>query len=194
MAATELPTAGAVATWRAAKDDYLKNHRTSPLYGDDSFGGLAYYPETSQFRVAAQLERTADAEPVLLATSTGDERMYLPYGVARFQLGGQDQSLVLYATPDAPEGPRLFVPFRDATSGPETYGAGRYLEFTLEDEGAAGPVTLDFNYAYHPYCAYAEGYSCPFPPSSNWLSQPVRAGEKLPDTADPAGPAERSGA
>lgn len=116
----------------------------------------------------------------MLATSTGEERMYLTYGVARFELGGEPQSLVLYATPDAPGGPRLFVPFRDATSGPETYGAGRYLEFTLPDEGADGLVQLDFNYAYHPYCAYVEGYSCPFPPATNWLDQPVRAGEKLP--------------
>lgn len=176
----ELPTAGALAEWRAAKHDYLQNHRTSPLYGDPDFAGLSYYPEQSEYRVQAEVERSAVAEPVMLATSTGEERMYLTYGVARFELGGEPQSLVLYATPDAPGGPRLFVPFRDATSGPETYGAGRYLEFTLPDEGADGLVQLDFNYAYHPYCAYVEGYSCPFPPATNWLDQPVRAGEKLP--------------
>lgn len=180
MTSEELPTAGAVAAWRAAKDDFLLNHRTSPLYGEPGFVGLSYYPERSDLRVDAVLERPAEPEPVMLATSSGDERMYLPYGVASFEVEGEPQSLVLYATPDAPDGPRLFVPFRDATSGPETYGAGRYLEVTLDEAGPQHRVVLDFNYAYHPYCAYAEGYSCPFPPSSNWLSQPVRAGERLP--------------
>lgn len=183
---TELPTAGAVAAWRAAKHDYLLNHRTSPLYGEEGFTGLTYYEEDDAYRVVAAIERSDEAEPVLLATSTGDERLYLTYGTARFQLDGQPQSLVLYATPDEPEGPRLFVPFRDATSGPETYGAGRYLELTLAEQGADGAALLDFNYAYHPYCAYVEGYSCPFPPASNWLSQPVRAGERLPPEGDVA--------
>lgn len=176
---SELPTAGAVASWRAAKDDYLRNHRSSPLYGDPEFEGLTYYEESSAYRVSAELIRAQSPEPVMLATSSGDERLYLTYGVARFELAGQPQTLTLYATPDEPDGPRLFVPFRDATSGPETYGAGRYLDFTLETPGAHGQVTLDFNYAYHPFCAYVEGYSCPFPPAENWLTQPVRAGERL---------------
>lgn len=181
MATNELPTAGALAAWRAAKDDYLQNHRTSPLYGEPGFEGLSYYPERSEYAVQAEVSRQAEPEPVTLATSSGDERLYLTYGVARFHLGGEEQSLVLYATPDAPNGPRLFVPFRDATSGPETYGAGRYLEVDATAGAEPGRLVLDFNYAYHPYCAYVEGYSCPFPPSSNWLSQPVRAGERLPE-------------
>ncbi|MFA5552867.1 MAG: DUF1684 domain-containing protein [Trueperaceae bacterium] len=183
----ELPQAGTLAAWRAAKDDYLVNHRTSPLYGEEGFAGLSYFPESDALRVVAQVERPAEPEPVMLATSSGDERLYLTYAVARFELNGVPQSLVLYATPDAPNGPRLFVPFRDATSGRLTYGAGRYLEVTLEHEGQHGPVLLDFNYAYHPYCAYVEGYSCPFPPASNWLEQPVRAGERL---AEPVGDAD----
>ena len=176
---TELPKASDLAAWRAAKDDYLANHRTSPLYGEEGFSGLSYFPETEALRVVAQVERPPESEPVMLSTSTGDERLYLTYGTARFELNGVTQSLVLYATPDAPAGPRLFVPFRDATSGSLTYGAGRYLEVTLEHEGQDGPVLLDFNYAYHPYCAYVEGYSCPFPPMGNWLEQPVPAGERL---------------
>lgn len=179
--ASELPQAGAVAAWRAAKDDHLRNHRASPLYGDPDFAGLTYYPEDDALRVSAAVKRPEVAETVTLATSSGDERVFLNYGVAHFELGGQPQSLVLYATPDAPNGPRLFVPFRDSTSGPETYGAGRYLDVTVDEEGTGDRVVLDFNYAYHPYCAYAEGYSCPFPPNSNWLTQPVRAGERLPE-------------
>ena len=67
------------------------------------------------------------------------------------------------------------MPFVDATSGTETYGAGRYLELeALED----GTFLADFNLAYNPYCAYSEDYSCPIPPAENRISVPVRAGEK----------------
>ncbi|MBT8206662.1 MAG: DUF1684 domain-containing protein, partial [Acidimicrobiia bacterium] len=67
-----------------------------------------------------------------------------------------------------------FVPFRDATSGKESYGAGRYLDVHPNEDGT---VTLDFNYAYNPYCAYDEAFSCPLPPIENWLEVPIAAGE-----------------
>ncbi len=69
----------------------------------------------------------------------------------------------------------LFLPLRDATSGEETYGAGRYLE---PQPAAEGWVLMDFNCLYSPYCAYNEAWSCPLPPRENWLSVPIRAGEK----------------
>ena len=73
-----------------------------------------------------------------------------------------------------------FLPFRDATSGPETYGAGRYLDAEITSDGR---VLLDFNRAYFPYCAYGEGWTCPLPPAENWLRAAVRAGERFPDEA-----------
>ena len=69
----------------------------------------------------------------------------------------------------------LFLPFRDATSGNETYGAGRYLE---PEELSTGEIVVDFNLAYNPFCAYSENYSCPLPPFENHLKVPIRAGEK----------------
>src|SRR5690606_30875324 len=103
---------------------------------------------------------------------------FLVFGEATFEVDGVEQRLTLFATPEAPDGPRLFVPFKDATSGHETYGAGRYLDARLD---AAGELSLDFNYAYHPYCAYAEGYRCPFPPPQNRLGVALRAGERSAD-------------
>ena len=70
----------------------------------------------------------------------------------------------------------LFVPFLDATSGRETYGAGRYLDLEPEDDGT---YALDFNLAYHPYCVYAESYSCPLTPAENRLPIRIEAGERL---------------
>ncbi|GEM_PF-4840264 len=69
----------------------------------------------------------------------------------------------------------LFLPFYDRTNGTETYGGGRYLELPY----AEGPITVDFNYATHPYCAYSDRYSCMLPPSENQIPVAVRAGERL---------------
>ncbi len=78
---------------------------------------------------------------------------------------------------DQDEGPtRLFVPFRDLTSGNETYGGGRYLDL---DRTSTGLYDLDFNRAYHPYCVYNPEYDCPVPPADNRLAFAVRAGERL---------------
>ncbi len=176
----ELDSFTRLVEWRRQKDEFLSGHRASPLYGDTSFEGLTYYPENPDVRVLALVERALGSEPVTLITSTGDERQYLDYGVARFELGGEDQALKLFATVDEPEKLRLFLPFTDATSGSETYGGGRYLDLHVAP-GAPAELLLDFNYAYHPYCAYTEGYSCAFPPPGNRLNVPVRAGERLPE-------------
>jgi uncharacterized protein (DUF1684 family) len=69
------------------------------------------------------------------------------------------------------------VPFRDATTGKETYGAGRYLD-VLRIKGE--DYVLDFNTAYNPLCAYSPRYNCPYPPAQNRLKIPVEAGEKTP--------------
>jgi uncharacterized protein (DUF1684 family) len=74
---------------------------------------------------------------------------------------------------------RLFVPFRDATSGQETYGAGRYPDLdSARNRTADGKWILDLNRAYNPWRVYGENYTCPFVPQVNWLTVPVRAGEK----------------
>jgi uncharacterized protein (DUF1684 family) len=106
-----------------------------------------------------------------MATSAGEEQVYQRYGVARFSVDGQPAQVVLYASDDSDE---LFIPFRDATSGKETYGAGRYLEIHAHGDD----VVIDFNYAYNPNCAYDPSWSCPLPPPENWLKAPIRAGEK----------------
>ena len=72
----------------------------------------------------------------------------------------------------------LFLPFRDATSERETYGAGRYLD--VEPPAGDGLVLVDLNYAYNPNCAYNPDWSCPIPPGENWLGVPIRAGERAP--------------
>ena len=69
----------------------------------------------------------------------------------------------------------VFVPFRDATTGNETYAGGRYLEPELSKDGK---LVLDFNDAYLPWCAYSDRWTCSLPPIENWLTVAIEAGEK----------------
>jgi uncharacterized protein len=78
----------------------------------------------------------------------------------------------------------LFLPFRDATNGSETYGAGRYLldsakSADLGPGTVPGSLVLDFNFAFQPSCAFDPQYACPLAPPANRLDLPVRAGERL---------------
>ena len=98
------------------------------------------------------------------------------YGYFEFQVGSKDCRLQVYRLEDsAARGASLFVPFRDSTSGQETYGAGRYIDLK---ENTSGIYDLDFNRAYNPSCAYNSTYSCPVPPAENTLKVAIRAGEK----------------
>ena len=109
-----------------------------------------------------------------METSSGVRKFFVRAGRLEFQIEGQSVQLTAYSNPETDD-TDLFIPFRDATSGSETYGSGRYLDTELEPDGS---LVLDFNLAYNPYCAYSDGWSCPIPPLENWLKVPVRAGEK----------------
>jgi len=77
---------------------------------------------------------------------------------------------------------RVFLPFADATSGSETYGAGRYLYDTVKgaDLGTDdGRLVLDFNFACNPSCSYDPRWVCSLAPPANRLAMPIRAGERF---------------
>ena len=98
-------------------------------------------------------------------------------GTLEFTLDGEVRTLAALVELPVQGATRLFIPFRDETSGTETYPAGRYLDL---DRTRTGIYDLDFNRAYHPTCYYDEQFDCPFPPPENRLDTPVRAGERLP--------------
>ena len=163
--------------FRDDKDDVFREHPNSPLTPEQraSFHGLAYFPENRALVIRAKVEtEEVDLdEAIAMQTTTGGEQVYRRAGVVRFEVDGAPAQLTLFASPGLHE---LFLPFRDATSGTETYGAGRYLE--VEPPGLDGTVEVDLNHAYNPYCAYNPEWSCPIPPGENWLAVPVRAGER----------------
>jgi uncharacterized protein (DUF1684 family) len=164
--------AAALTEQREDKDYQFRNDPYSPIPWEQrtSFTGLLYYPPDVALRFTLPLDRE-ESEPIQFQTSTGDMRHYDRIGTVAFTVDGVDTSLALYEG----EPGEFFLPFRDATSGTETYGAGRYLE-PIEIE--KGTFLIDFNLAYNPYCAYSEEFSCPLPPIENWLKVPIRAGEK----------------
>jgi uncharacterized protein (DUF1684 family) len=163
----------ALEAQRAEKDAYFRRNPYSPLEPEDrqTFSGLKYYEPDLAFQYILQLQ-PADPERITLQTNTGDEQTYNRIGTVKFEVDGEPAEAAIYQSTNDDD---LFLPFRDATSGKETYGAGRYLEPV--DLGNA-EVLVDFNLAYNPYCAYSPNYSCPLPPVENWLKVPIRAGEK----------------
>jgi uncharacterized protein (DUF1684 family) len=163
----------ALRAQRAEKDAYFRQNPYSPLEPEDrqTFSGLKYYEPDLAFQYILQLQ-PADPERITLQTNTGDEQTYNRIGTVKFEVDGEPAEAAIYQSTDDDD---LFLPFRDTTSGKETYGAGRYLEPV--DLGNA-EILVDFNLAYNPYCAYSPNYSCPLPPVENWLKVPIRAGEK----------------
>lgn len=166
--------------FRAEIDDFMQYHPQSPLdvTQRDDFQGLSYFDENEDLVVTVTAERFPDNEPLVeMETSTGDTRHYRRWGKVTFPVDGEEASLVIYSDPHDED---FFLPFRDATNGDETYGAGRYLDNHRPGLRPLGgdAFEIDFNFAYNPYCAYQSTYSCPLPPMENWLKVPIRAGEQ----------------
>ncbi len=172
----------AVAQFRADKDEYFKRAPQSPIPAAerDAFTGLPYYPvDTAYYFEDRKLEPYSGDEPSRFQIPTSDSKLRPAHraGTLAFELGGEPQKLTAYVL-DEGDPTSLFVPFLDATSGTETYGAGRYLDLEPEDDGT---YILDFNLAYHPSCVYDAIYSCPLTPAENRLPVRVEAGERLPE-------------
>jgi len=160
--------------FRAAKDEFLATDHHSPLTREQrkAFDGLQYFPENPDLRLELEIEEFPQKEIIEMQTSTGDVQQHTRFGKIHFEVDGQRVELTLYKDAHG-----YFLPFVDDQAGEETYGAGRYLEpEALKD----GKVLVDFNYAYNPYCAYNDLYSCPLTPWENRLQVSIRAGEKLP--------------
>ena len=169
---------------RAHKDHVFREAAWSPIpeAARAAFGGLSYFPPDEGLRFAGlRLEEPAAgaATAVEIETSDGRRRPARRAGTFTLLVGDAPCTLAAYTF----EGDRpgaVFVPFQDATSGTETYAAGRYLDLA---PGPDGTYVLDFNLAYEPYCAFDAGYSCPLAPAENRLPVRIEAGERRPDAA-----------
>ena len=162
---------------REEKDTFMKGDESPFTDTTEFFTGLKYFAPDLKYRIAANLEEVDTKKVVVLTTSDGKEQKYLEYAYATFNMDGIENKLLLLEIMDmGPQRGKLFLAFADATSASETYGAGRYLD--VKKVPGATSITLDFNQAYNPYCAYLDTFSCPFPPKENILKIAIRAGEK----------------
>ncbi|MFV2013901.1 MAG: DUF1684 domain-containing protein [Candidatus Heimdallarchaeota archaeon] len=159
---------------RVQKDQFFKKspHSPIPLQDRQKFDGLDYFPIDENYLSKLPLIKYDNPETIQMETSDGMIRDYFRIGYLEFQIEVEPTSIHVYQQSDNPD--YYFVPFRDTTSGLETYGAGRYMDIEKEGED----FILDFNKAYSPYCAYNENYSCPLPPFENHLKVAIKAGEK----------------
>jgi uncharacterized protein len=174
----------AVRAFRADKDEFFRTSARSPLPEEQraDFAGLPYFPVDEALRFEGlTLEPYEGGEPTRFAipTSDGKLRPAERAGTLHFETAATPAVLTGYQLENDPSG-SIFVPFLDATSGTESYGAGRYLDIDAEEDGT---YTLDFNLAYHPSCVYDTKFSCPLTPAENRLPFRIEAGERLAETA-----------
>lgn len=170
-----------ILEYQKEQNESFKDPETSPLpdkYRKD-FEGLDFYEPDTSYIVKALIERTPDAEPFYMPTTTDRKTKEVVYGIAHFTLNGTEHQLEVYQSLDLVDQEEyrdyLFLPFLDNTNGEETYGGGRYIDLTTPE---GDTLVIDFNKAYNPYCVYNKKYSCPLVPRQNYLRTKVRAGVK----------------
>ncbi len=160
--------------FRKEKDGFFLTDPHSPLTDEQKrdFKGLKYFPENPSLNLELPVEEFSTKEKITMQTTTGDVQAYRRFGKIRFAVEGREAELTLYRDPDG----GYFLPFVDSLRGVETYPAGRYLEPRRMKDGR---FRIDFNYAYNPYCAYNERWSCPITPAENRIPVPIRGGERI---------------
>jgi uncharacterized protein len=167
--------------WRATRDELFRSHPQSPLpEGErETYPGVPYFDYDPDFRVLATVER-AEPQQYDIPTSGPETMSFTRFGRVKFEIGRPTELELYWLTA---YGGGIFLAFRDATSGKETYGACRYLWDTVKgaDLGSEGDrLVLDFNFAYNPSCAYDQKWVCPLAPPPNRLDIAIHAGERIP--------------
>jgi len=175
--------------WRIARDALFASHPQSPVPDDrrSGFAGMGFFPHDPSWRLAATVEplpaaNASHSSGAMGSSISGPDGVFTTIGVAVATRGKHEIRLpILWLQA---YGGGLFLPFRDATNGDETYGGGRYLldQAKGADLGTDidGALILDFNFAYHPSCAHDPRWTCPLAPADAVVPFPVRAGEMAP--------------
>lgn len=173
---------------KVTAEDFQKNLNVefadavkSPLTEKDrtDFKGLDFFPIDKAFIVEAKFTKAKNEKSFEMKTTTDRMPLYVKYGEVSFTINGENFKLNVYQNLELIKRPgfkkHLFLPFSDLTSGNETYGGGRYIDLEIPK---GKTITIDFNQAYNPYCAYNPKYSCPIVPAENELLTNVNAGVK----------------
>ncbi|MBK0368995.1 DUF1684 domain-containing protein [Flavobacterium agrisoli] len=157
------------------------NAKTSPLLPEDlkNFKTLDFFPIQAAYFVTAKLVKSTGEKPFEMKTSTARKPKYVKYGTVYFSIKGKKMQLNVYRNLELVQKKEyknhLFLPFSDLTSGKESYIGGRYIDLEIPKNNQ---ITIDFNQAYNPYCAYNPNFSCPIVPLENDLNIAIEAGVK----------------
>lgn len=156
---------------------FIRFNFESPLTDEQkaSFKKLNFYPVDPTYKVKARMV-PIDARKVREVPLTdGTKEKYIEHSWAEFELNGKQEKLLLLQAINEPDKRNFFLAFADKTSAADTYGGGRYINARQDGKNS---ITIDFNLAYNPYCAYNPDYGCPLPPKENLLDIPIPVGEK----------------
>ncbi len=164
---------------RKEKDDYTKNNPNSPFNYDSNavFHPLNYFAIDPNFVFKSKLLRYEKQDTIEIYGTKGEARKTIRFGYIKFNYDNKEYKMDVYEG-ESKSGEKYYsLWFIDKTTGKDTYGVGRYLDFELmNDENFI--YTIDFNQAYNPYCSYSAKYSCAIPTKEDYLDIAVNAGEK----------------
>lgn len=156
------------------------NDQNSPLKEKD-LKHLHFFEADSTYQITAYVNLLKEQKPFQMPTYDGTSKEFIRYAKVNFKLNGKDLELTLYKNMGLMINPvyknSLFLPFTDESTSVTTYGGGRYIDLDVRNI-KDNKITIDFNKAYNPYCAYSDGYRCPVPPEENDMPVSVLAGEK----------------
>jgi uncharacterized protein (DUF1684 family) len=177
-----LPLHAQHKSYRDSLENFQKNYvETHEVVKGPDREYFHFFKIDPKYKVIARFEKLLDTTGFIMKTSGPRKTTYFRYGMLYFTINKIALQLTIYQSQrlleDSVYHNYLFVPFTDLTSGEKSYGGGRYLDFFTGDI-KNNYLTVDFNKAYNPYCAYASGYSCPIPPRENDLEVNIEAGEK----------------
>ncbi len=164
---------------RVEKNEYMKNDPSSPFNfkGKIEFHPLKYYEINPEFVFESKLTEYDPKDTVTILGTKGEERKLLRYGYFTFTKADKEFKLNIYEGTSKAGEIYHMIQFTDRTTGEETYGVGRYIDFELSPDKDF-IYTIDFNHAYNPYCAYSKDYSCAIPTKEDHLDLAIEAGEK----------------
>lgn len=163
-----------VDTIKKQRETFLKNlmnENDSPIASIKDFSGIKYFEADKHFIVDADFKAESAGQGMILMTDSTQTEIKKA-GTATFSLGGKIFTVNVYD-----EDEYFLFPFRDLTSGKETYGGGRFINIP-KDKLKGDKLEIDFNNAHNFYCAYNESFICPIPPKENLINTEIKAGEK----------------
>lgn len=165
-----------VVAYRQQKDEHLRTDENSPFGITGRFKSLNYFEVNPKFKIEATLQPLRDTTSFLMRMSDGSRERFRKQAFVVLLFDSVRDTLFLYKKYPYDADSELFAPFTDETNGNATYDGGRYLDISAKTQGK---ITIDFNFAYNPYCVYNYNYTCPIPPRENRLRVAIEAGEKM---------------